>query len=283
MEAAILQFFESVRCPALTGLFGFFSFLGEATVFAAAAILVYWLTDERTGELLALSALTSLTLNAALKCVVARPRPYAAGVVSLLRVDTPLFSTVGLGDRASFPSGHSQCAANYACGVSLRAKRTWVWAAAFLVTLLMMCSRLYFGVHYPTDVLLGAFLGAAVSVGWERLYSRAFGARRYVLCAAAIAALVAALFFPETDILRAAGLLAGAAIAVSADGFFPAPRLAPILRRLWRVPVGLACAGAVFALTRLFPVAPAAELMTWLLVAAAAVLPARRLFYLLKI
>ena len=75
MEQAILQFFESIRCPALTYFFGFFSLFGEPTVFAVVVILVYWLANARTGEQLALSALTSLPVNVALKLVVARPRP----------------------------------------------------------------------------------------------------------------------------------------------------------------------------------------------------------------
>ena len=73
MEQAILQFFESIRCPALTYFFGFFSLFGEPTVFAVVVILVYWLANARTGEQLALSALTSLPVNVALKLVVARP------------------------------------------------------------------------------------------------------------------------------------------------------------------------------------------------------------------
>lgn len=283
MEQIILQFFESLRCPALTAVFGFFSLLGEPTVFAAVVILVYWLAEPRAAEQLALSALTSLPVNVGLKLIVARPRPYAAGVVSRLDVDTPLFSTVGLGDNVSFPSGHSQCAANLFCGVSLRAKRTWVWAIASAAALLVMCSRLYFGVHYPTDVLLGAFLGVLVAVGWELVYARAYAARRLVACAAALLALCAAPFFPETDYMQAAGLLAGAALALSADDFFPAPAETAFPRRLLRIPAGLLPAGAAFALSLLFPDAPAWTLAAWFLIAFAAVLPAKRMFRLLKI
>lgn len=283
MEQAILQFFESIRCPALTYFFGFFSLFGEPTVFAVVVILVYWLANARTGEQLALSALTSLPVNVALKLVVARPRPYAAGAVSRLDVDTPLFSTVGLGDNVSFPSGHSQCAANYLCGVSAHARRTWVWAIASVCTLLVMCSRLYFGVHYPTDVLLGAFLGIVIAVCWELIYTRAHGVRLPIACGAAILALALAPLFPETDYMQAAGLLAGAALALSAEDFCPAPKDVPFPRRLWRIPAGLLFAGGAFALTFAFPDAPAWELVGWFLVAFAAVLPARRLFYLLKI
>lgn len=283
MEQVILQFFESLRCPALTAVFGFFSLLGEPVAFAAAVILLYWLADPRTAQQLALSALTSLPLNVALKLTVSRPRPYAAGVVSRLDVDSPLLSTVSLGDNVSFPSGHSQCAANLFCGASLRAKRTWVWAVASALSLLVMCSRLYFGVHYPTDVLLGAFLGVLVAVCWDRIFACAPNFRFLFACAAALLALCAAPFFPHADYMQAAGLLSGAALALSADALFPAPAVKPFPRRLLRIPAGILPAGAIFLLSLILPDSPACTLAAWFCIAFAAVLPANRLFYLLKI
>ncbi|MGH8921950.1 MAG: phosphatase PAP2 family protein, partial [Actinomycetes bacterium] len=92
------------------------------------------------------------------KRVVRRPRPADPSVEVL----------VGTPSKLSFPSAHatSTTAAAVLYGGLLR-KRLWV-----AVVPPMAVSRLVLGVHYPTDVLAGSALGAAVA-----LIARRFGAR----------------------------------------------------------------------------------------------------------
>lgn len=283
MDTAILQFFETIRCPALTAFFSFFSFLGESVPVAAAVVLVYWLSERRTAEQIAVTALTSLPLNVFLKETVARPRPYVTGTVSLLKVDTPLFSTADLGDYVSFPSGHAQGTGSLLASVSMRAKRTWVWCASAAVVLLVMCSRVYFGVHHPGDVLAGLAIGVAVALLWEIVYRKAYGARYFLLTAFALLALVPILFSPSHDYLQTAGLLSGAALFLPLeDAFFHAetPRSR---KKLWRIPAGGALLGAVFALSLLFPEGDGFTLLRWFLLSSAMTGGAQALFRLLRI
>lgn len=65
-----------------------------------------------------------------------------------------------LGDW-SFPSNHSTIAAAAAIGLFC-ARRSWGWAAV-VVGLLTGLSRVFVGVHYPHDVLVGLLLGGAVA------------------------------------------------------------------------------------------------------------------------
>ncbi len=91
-----------------------------------------------------------------LKGVFARPRP--AVVPHLVEVH-----------NASFPSGHSGAAAAVylslavllAGRISRPAVRAYLIGAAVLLTLLVGVSRVFLGVHYPTDVLGGWALGAS--------------------------------------------------------------------------------------------------------------------------
>ena len=67
-------------------------------------------------------------------------------------------------DPLSFPSGHT-CAAFAAGSVWARfVERRWLKALCILQAVLMAFSRLYVGVHFPTDVLAGCAVG--LFCGW---------------------------------------------------------------------------------------------------------------------
>lgn len=283
MEQAILQFFESIRCPFLDLFFSVFSFFGEATVMAACVILIYWLAANRTGEQLALTALTSLPVNVVLKCTVSRPRPYAAGIVERVDIDNFFVSTVDLGDNLSFPSGHAQCTTTLLGGISLRARKWWVWAVSAAFVLLVVCSRLYFGVHYPTDLLAGIALGLAVAVFWELVYRYLYPYRYFALFALALLSLVPFFFFVHKDYVQAAGFLSGAAVFLPLCDLLFKRKPAPFPRRLWRIPAGLLIVGGVFALCLLLPAGAGYSLLKWFLFAGGATLGAEALFFWLKI
>lgn len=284
MDEMILQWLEYIRCPALTAVFSAFSFLGESLTLTAAVMLVYWLAAGRTGEKLALIALTSLPLNVGLKHAVSRPRPYAAGVVSRVGVDNFFVSTEGLGDALSFPSGHAQASASFLTGTGAAVKRAWVWAVCALVVFLIMLSRLYLGVHYPSDVLAGFALGVAVALLWELIYARWYRFRFYALALLAALSLLPLLFACPRDMVQAAGLLSGAAVFLPfADALQRGREAVSFPRRLWRVPAGALAAGAVYALSLLFPEGEAFGLLFYFLLAGAATLGAQALFRLFRI
>ncbi len=91
----------------------------------------------------------AFALNTAIKLVVSRPRPQLPGLPPLTSTPT----------RLSFPSAHATTSFAGALGYSrlgLPAAPLYVLAAC------LSLSRLYLGVHYPSDVLAGALLGLAV-------------------------------------------------------------------------------------------------------------------------
>ncbi|MCW7944111.1 phosphoesterase [Streptomyces hygroscopicus] len=99
-------------------------------------------------------ALASATINTIGKRTVRRSRPVLDPVPAIRRLKRQPITT-------SFPSGHSASAAAFAAGVALES-RGWGSAVAPLAAAVAV-SRIYTGVHFPSDVLAGAALGVGAA------------------------------------------------------------------------------------------------------------------------
>ncbi len=159
-----------------------FSFLGNEAFFLLLFPFLYWCLDSRLGLRLALAYFLSGFLNFTLKQSLAEPRP------EVLAPGIALVQASGYG----LPSGHAQGAVVLWGLLALHAARPggaprdpgapardpggpsrdrggrrgsalhWIWAPAALLMLAIGFSRVYLGVHFPTDVLAGWAVGAVV-------------------------------------------------------------------------------------------------------------------------
>ena len=116
-------------------------------VLAAIFLLKRW---HRGALLVVITMAGAGLLNALLKQSFSRVRPAA-------------FFDYPLPTSASFPSGHAFFAASFFGGLAVLASarirnpllQTLIWAGAAVLILLVGLSRVYLGVHYPSDVLAG--------------------------------------------------------------------------------------------------------------------------------
>lgn len=90
-----------------------------------------------------------------LKTTIDRARPFVT-----YPDDIHKYSVAG---SKSYPSGHTSMAFAAATSISLQYPKWYVIAPAFIYASGVGYSRMYLGVHYPTDVLAGAVLGAGSS------------------------------------------------------------------------------------------------------------------------
>ena len=153
MELRFLDFLQTIHTPLLDKILEFITSLGTAGIIwiVLAVVLLILPKTRKTGIIVAAALLMDLILcNLILKNLVARVRPYDVNTVIAILIKKPL--------DFSFPSGHT--AASFAAMTALfLAKMKKAWIAALILAVLIAFSRLYFYVHYPTDVLGGAVVG----------------------------------------------------------------------------------------------------------------------------
>lgn len=95
-------------------------------------------------------------VNGVLKPVIARPRPELSGVLPLVPLPADF----------SFPSGHT--AASFAAAAALFFAKSRLASPALYLAALIAFSRLYLGVHFPTDVAAGALIGMGAAYAARR-------------------------------------------------------------------------------------------------------------------
>ncbi|RYU95514.1 phosphatase PAP2 family protein [Emticicia agri] len=106
---------------------------------------------QRQGIAAGAGMVVSLGTSYILKKIVDRPRPFQK---------YPFIHPAIVETDPSFPSGHTTAAFAAATSLSLTARKWYVTIPAFLWAGTVAYSRLHLGVHYPTDVLAGALIGA---------------------------------------------------------------------------------------------------------------------------
>lgn len=132
---------------------------GGALFIAIGIALLIPRRTRGTGALTLLSlAAGALLTNVLLKNIIARERPFADPASPFYAYWRAAGSLAASG--ASFPSGHTTAAAAFAAALFVRCDKKISWTA-FAIPLLMGFSRIYFGVHYASDVLAGFGAGLA--------------------------------------------------------------------------------------------------------------------------
>ena len=190
----LLYIQEHIRSDILTPFLTFITHTGDngvAFIIFVFAILLIPKT-RKFGIITAISIITeSVITNLFIKNIVARTRPYEAvdGLVCL----------IGKQKDYSFPSGHTGAAFSVAVVLILiailglpvirnageveRTKTSTAFKIAIipviLYAVLIAFSRLYVGVHYPTDVIGGILLGTGTSV--LAYFAYHFAIRKYSL------------------------------------------------------------------------------------------------------
>jgi undecaprenyl-diphosphatase len=160
IDGPVASFVAEHREPWLTSVFEIVTWAGSAFVLVPVLAVVGLRLRHETRSwrpfvFLAASLAGATALSTLVKLAVERPRPQTGALVHAL----------GYG----FPSGHATAATACWLGVAIvlgrrtsrRPRRVALVALALVIAAVVGCSRVYLGVHAPTDVLGGWALGGA--------------------------------------------------------------------------------------------------------------------------
>lgn len=265
----VIRWMQQFQSPFLTLTMQVISFFSTPAFYFGVVLLLYWCFDSGAGFKLGSAIIFSGALNTSIKEVLQVPRPFIRDS-SVFIVEESGFST---------PSGHSQgsatfyplfakfvlgtkkcrhCKLDKQCGggrkLSLCVLVRLCVAVGF--PLLIGLSRIYLGVHYPSDVLWGLTLGFLTSVGmllfWKPVAEivSSWRVSLQVLLVAAVVFLLNHFSGSHTSLNGALfGFLAGRIFWNRKAGFWDAAGTP--FQRLIRLPLGLLVTGVVFGVVEL--------------------------------
>ncbi|WP_298665450.1 phosphatase PAP2 family protein [uncultured Methanofollis sp.] len=224
---------------------------------------VWWCANPRAGLRLGLLLAVSGGVNAAAKLFFHTPRPY------WLSTDVQAHATES---SFSMPSGHAQNAVCFWGYAATLVRERWFSAAAVGIVVLTGISRVVLGVHFPSDVIVGWVLGAAVLLlflalegpaeAWAGKFSPAKQAG--LACAGSLLLLapsvVALLLGPAPGVVTAAGpwdlsnalYASGAVLGIGAGAAWEGGRFAAgggLRQRAARLAAGYGGAALIWAIT----------------------------------
>ncbi len=217
----IIQSLQAFGNPVLDTLFKGITFVGDEKFALLVVPFLYWALDKALALRMGFLYLGSAYVNTVLKAVFAVPRPSATAV----RVIAPA-------EGYSFPSGHAQTTTTVWGYLATQVRKAWFWAVTTVLIVLVGLSRVYLGVHYPQDVIVGTVIGLVLVAIYNwllrsyagRVRSRTERGMEYRLSLVAKLAvafavpLVLLALHAETDTGSSMGTLLGLGVGVVLEG-----------------------------------------------------------------
>lgn len=165
IEIEIIKWFQTIGNVVFDVLAECITIFGEQYIMIVILAFIYFVYNKKLGEAIAYSVFLSLNLNNAIKGLFKAPRPFE-------------YDNTIKGKRAhtatgySFPSGHTQGATSLYGSIGLRLKNKKLWIIIICLLFLVGISRLYLGVHFPRDVIVGWILGTLCAIVGAYLYDK---------------------------------------------------------------------------------------------------------------
>ena len=209
-------------------------------------MIVYYVYNKEIGKKIAYITINSMLINSSLKSLFLAKRPFQYEDKEYLRV---LEASQDKATGTSFPSGHSQNSGSLYGALFKIFKNKIIRVLSLILIILVPISRLYLGVHFPGDVVIGCILGIGFAILGNYLVNL-FKRNNYSLYYLYIISLV--IFLPfiiinlnkgqNSDLFKTYGLFIGFVLG----SLFEEKKVnfnndVPILNKILRIVIGGAC------------------------------------------
>jgi len=143
---------QQIDTPLLDSFFRAITSLGDELFYLLLFPFLLWCVDFYLGIRVGIIFLLSVYLNTGLKGIFQQPRPFD------ILPEIQKVHAYGYG----FPSGHAQSSLVVWGSIAYWKKQIWIRNLSVLLILLIGFSRIYLGVHFPTDILGGWLFGGLI-------------------------------------------------------------------------------------------------------------------------
>jgi membrane-associated phospholipid phosphatase len=256
----LIRTVQTTANPALTFFMKLVTRLGAVPAYVILLSLAFWCIDEKKSFRLGMTVMISGWINLALKFLLNQPRPFWEGYDPAVGLIHERFG--------GLPSGHAQTSLVMWIIIASWGTRSWRYVPAAALILLIGFSRIYLGVHFPTDVFAGWLIGGLICAAYffltpriEKALERG-GLRAKLVLSAALSFLMI-LYRPTDDLVMPGAALLGIGAGYSlnfhvlkfrAAALFERRGAAKLCTLLGRVALGLAGVLAVSVVSsRFFP------------------------------
>lgn len=143
---------QRIKGPVPNGVFHLFTFAAHTELYIFLLPFLFWCVEFGFGARLTVLYLLSNYVSIDLKTLFQQPRPY----------DLDPSVNLSVSGGYGFPSGHAQSGTVVWGTMASRTRDRRLWLAAGGLIALIGFSRVYLGVHFPTDVLAGWAVGGVL-------------------------------------------------------------------------------------------------------------------------
>ena len=152
----------------LIGLVPFFSQIGVLVwehLLVIFSFILFWTVDKQLGRIVGMSFIFNGVVTSIIKISVLRKRPYFINSkIKYLQApknpSAPIYSVKSQG--YSFPSGHTSSGTSVYGSIANYFRNKYITIICMLFIILIGFSRIFLGVHFPSDVLAGVIIGLAI-------------------------------------------------------------------------------------------------------------------------
>lgn len=167
-QLPLMLFFQKMETAFLDICSEIVTFFGEIPIPLLVGIFIYWCWDKRKGFVVVSSLMSAMMSMQVLKAIFRIPRPFMK-YPELIQGKRQQTAT-----GFSFPSGHSTTAAAFYGSLYHNFKLKPLRILCMLLIILVPISRMYLGVHWPMDIVIGTILGLVCAFPLAKLFEKIY-------------------------------------------------------------------------------------------------------------